>query len=202
MKNNDKKYLVPVEMDKEYAAKVGINPDEIKKIRLYGKITEVYFVEVADEKTYYELIRPIWREDKAINRNNRCMVSNGKGRLVKCEGKCENCEYRENSAPLSIDFLDSSGGMMTIHEGKHMQQDKAMCTEGADEIVENSMLIEMLYKCLDELTEENRTIIKMFSEGISESEIAAALNMTQPNVNYRKKKLLKELKKNFENFFY
>ena len=83
-----------------------------------------------------------------------------------------------------------------------MQQDKAMCTEGADEIVENSMLIEMLYKCLDELTEENRTIIKMFSEGISESEIAAALNMTQPNVNYRKKKLLKELKKNFENFFY
>ena len=57
---NDKKYRIPIEMDKEYAAQVGIDPSEITTIMLEGKRTAVYFVEIEDEHLYYELMRPIW----------------------------------------------------------------------------------------------------------------------------------------------
>ena len=46
MTNNDKRYRVPIEMDKEYAAQVGIDPSEITFIILEGKRTSVYFVEI------------------------------------------------------------------------------------------------------------------------------------------------------------
>ena len=34
MSKNEKKYLVPIEMDKDYAAKIGIPANEIKTIML------------------------------------------------------------------------------------------------------------------------------------------------------------------------
>ena len=52
----DKKFRVPIEMDREYAAQVGIDPSEITYIMLEGKRTPVYFVEIEDEMLYRELI--------------------------------------------------------------------------------------------------------------------------------------------------
>ena len=49
MENIEKKYRVPIEMDKEYAKQVGIDPSEITFIMLEGKRTSVYFVEIEDE---------------------------------------------------------------------------------------------------------------------------------------------------------
>ena len=49
MTNNEKKYRFPIEMDKEYAAQIGIDPSEITYIVLAGKRTPVYFVEIEDE---------------------------------------------------------------------------------------------------------------------------------------------------------
>lgn len=63
---NDKKYRVPIEMDKEYAKQVGIDPSKITFIMLEGKRTSVYFVEIEDEQLYHELMRPIWKEEKAL----------------------------------------------------------------------------------------------------------------------------------------
>lgn len=56
MATNDKKYRVPIEMDKEYAEQVGIDPREITYIMLEGKRTPVYFVEVDNEQLYLELM--------------------------------------------------------------------------------------------------------------------------------------------------
>ena len=66
MTTNDKKYRVPIEMDKEYAEQIGIDSSEITNIMLEGKYTPVYFVEIENEQLYHELMRPIWKEEKAL----------------------------------------------------------------------------------------------------------------------------------------
>ena len=99
-------FYVPIEMTKEYvreneiyAAEDGeiirITPDMIKKVIRDGVMTEVYFTEVESEEVYKEYMRSVWREEKALQRRNRCWVSNGKGTLVRCDGNCANCEHRK-----------------------------------------------------------------------------------------------------------
>ena len=63
MTTNDKKYRVPIEMDKEYAEQIGIDSSEITYIMLEGKYAPVYFVEIENEQLYHELMRPIWKEE-------------------------------------------------------------------------------------------------------------------------------------------
>lgn len=198
MSKNEKKYLVPIEMDKDYAAKIGVPANEIKTIMLEGKPTEVYFVEVESEEMYHELMRPIWQADKAYKRRNRCMVSNGKGSLIRCEGNCADCEHRGENAPLSIEAIEESGGITSLHDnGVHVQMDSAMYESGADEIVEDAMIIEYLWECIGKLSEVDQLIVKMFSEGASEQEIAPIVGLTPPAIHYRKKKIFEKLKKYF-----
>ena len=54
---------------------------------------------------------------------------------------------------------------------------------------------------LGELCNEDQTIIKMFSNGASEREIAAKVNLSQKGVNKRKKALFELLKNYLKDFF-
>ncbi|MCM1508466.1 MAG: hypothetical protein NC177_15255 [Ruminococcus flavefaciens] len=191
----EKKYRVPIEMDKAYASKVGIDPSEITCIILEGKRTPVYFVEVEDEKLYYELMRPVWRDDKAKQRSKKCAVSNGKGKLVRCDGNCTACHRTKSGTPISLEVMEDSGGFRTAQDDIHRQQDSSTYTASTAEIVEDAMLLEELWKHIGELSEENQIIITMFSEGATETEIAQAVGMKQTTVSYRKRQILKNLRK-------
>ena len=57
----------------------------------------------------------------------------------------------------------------------------------------------LLWERIEKLCADDQTIIKMLGDGVPESKIATAIGVTQPTVNYRKKKILAELKKYFEN---
>lgn len=171
---NDKKYRVPIEMDKEYAAQVGIDPSEITYIMLEGKRTSVYFVEIEDEQLYHELVR--------------------------CDGNCAVCPHVKSGTPISLDAMEETGGFRSVQDGVHRQQDSATYTASAAEIVEDAMLLDVLWAHIGELSEENRTIITMFSEGATETEIAQAVGMKQTTVSYRKRQILKNLKKILEDF--
>ncbi len=201
MTNNEKKYRVPIEMDKEYAEKVGIDPSEIYYIMLEGKRTAVYFVEVEDEHLYRELMRPIWKEEKALQRSRKCAVSNENGKLVRCDGNCSVCPNVKSGTPISLEAMEENGGFRSIQDGVHRQQDSATYTASTADIVEDAMLLEALWQHIGELSEENQTIITMFSEGASEREIAEKTGMSQKGVNKRKKAIFEALKNNLENFF-
>ena len=198
MTNSDKKFRVPIEMDREYAAQVGIDPRDITYIMLEGKRTPVYFVEIEDEMLYRELMRPIWREDKALNRSSRCAVSNENGKLVRCDGNCAACPHTKTGTSLSLDTMEERGGFRSVQDGVHRQSDSATYTPSAADIVEDAMLLDALWEHIGELSNENRTIITMFSEGATEIEIAQAVGMKQTTVSYRKRQILKNLKKVLE----
>ena len=129
MTNQEKKYRVPIEMDKEYAAQIGIDPNEIHYIMLGAKPTSVYFVEIADEQLYRELMRPIWREEKELERSKKCAVSNEKGKLIRCDGNCAVCPHDKSGTPISIDAMEETGGFCSTQDGVHRQQDSATCSQ-------------------------------------------------------------------------
>ena len=85
-------YYVPIEMTKEYVREneiyatvngeiIRITPDMIKKIIRNGVVTEVYFSEVENKEIYDEYMRSVWREEKALEREDRCWIPNGKEKL-------------------------------------------------------------------------------------------------------------------------
>lgn len=194
MANNEKKYRVPIEMDKSYAAQISIDPSDITYIVLEGKHTPVYFVEIEDEQLYRELMRPIWKEEKALQRSKKCAVSNENGKLVRCDGNCATCPHDKFGTLISLDTMEETGGFRSTQDGIHRQQDSATYTASVAEIVEDAMLLDALWQHIGELSEENQTIITMFSEGATESEIAQSVGMKQTTVSYRKRQILKNLK--------
>ncbi len=201
MTNQEKKYRVPIEMDKAYAAQIGIDPNEIRCIMLEGKLTSVYYVEIEDELLYHELMRPIWQEEKALQRSKKCAVSNENGKLIRCNGKCSACPHTKSGTPISIDAMEETGGFRSTQDGVHRQQDSATYAASTEDIVMDAMLLEALWHHIGELSEENQTIITMFSEGASEREIAEAIGMSQKGVNKRKKAIFEVLKNNLQDFF-
>lgn len=198
---NGKKFRVPIEMDKEYAKQVGIDSSEITYIMLQGNWTPVYFVEIEDEQLYHELMRPIWREEKALKRSSKCAVSNENGKLVRCDGNCSACPHAKSGTPISLDAMDETGGFRSTQDGVHRQQDTATYTASTADIVEDAMLLEALWDHIGALSQENQTIVTMFSEGASEREIAEAIGMSQKGVNKRKKAIFDVLRNNLEVFF-
>lgn len=195
MTNNDKKYLVPVEMDREYAAKIGINPNEIKRIRLYGKMTDVHFVEVDDEKTYYELMRPIWRSNKECERERRCEIPNENGKLIKCTGNCSTCDRVPDGGHASYEEMEEQYGFgASTESGVHKCANENLYTPSPEDIIADTILLEELWKRVSELSDESQTIVKMFSEGASERKIAEAVGLSKTALNYKKNKILKNLK--------
>lgn len=197
----EKKYRVPIEMDKAYAAQIGICPNEIHCIMLGGKLTSVYYVEIEDELLYHELMRPIWQEEKALQRSKKCAVSNENGKLIRCDGNCSVCPHTKSGTPISIDAMEETGGFRSTQDGVHRQQDSATYAASTEDIVMDAMLLEALWHHIGELSEENQTIITMFSEGASEREIAEAIGMSQKGVNKRKKAIFEILKNNLQDFF-
>ncbi|MDE6789623.1 MAG: LuxR C-terminal-related transcriptional regulator [Ruminococcus sp.] len=195
MASIEKKYRFPIEMDKKHAAQVGIDPSEITYIMLEGKRTPVYFVEIEDEQLYHELMRPIWKEEKALRRSKKCAVSNEDGKLVRCDGNCAVCPHTKSGTPISLDAMEESGGFHNTQDGVHRQHDSATYTASAADIVEDALLLDALWRHIGELSEENQTIITMFSEGATETEIAQAVGIKQTTVSYRKRQILKNLKK-------
>jgi hypothetical protein len=123
MTTKEKKYRVPIEMDKAYAAQIGIHPNEIHCIMLGGKLTSVYYVEIEDELLYHELMRPIWQEEKALQRSKKCAVSNENGKLIRCNDNCSACPHTKSGTPISIDAMEETGGFRSTQDGVHRQQD-------------------------------------------------------------------------------
>jgi hypothetical protein len=205
-------YYVPIEMTKEYVSsneiydkvngeRIRITADIIKVIVLQGKLTEVYFAEVESEEMYHELMRPIWREEKALQRNKKCAVRNKNGKLIRCDGNCSTCSHSQSGSQISLETMEETGGFRSIKDGVHRHIDPATYSKSTEDIVMDAVLLEELFMQISMLSEENQKIITMFREGASERDIAKAVGLSQKGVNKRKKAIFDDLRKKLKNFF-
>lgn len=143
-------------------------------------------IEVTEE-VYRAYKQPLWAERKRVEREKRCIISNGKGGIKRCTADCSTCQNQRTGSVLSLDkFTD---------DGFDVSDDINIA-----DILLDKMLLEELYEALQELDPENRLIMELFSIGKSEREISANIGLSQKAINKRKAKLFEQLKERLKDW--
>ena len=136
------------------------------------------------EEIYRAFKQPLWAERKREDREKRCIGAGGH----RCMNDCSECPHLRNGKPLSLE---------------KMQEDynyDLPASIDIPDLIAYQILLEELAKVLAELSDEDRIIATMISQGKSERDIAAVLNIPRTTLSYRKNILLDQLKKQLEDF--
>jgi len=136
------------------------------------------------EEVYRAYKRPAWAEHKRQERSKRCLGGNGN----RCTDDCSKCDKLRTGSTLSLDAFEDEG-----YEPSDTAPDPA-------EIVADKLLLEELFKALDEFDPASRRICKLIAQGATEREIAAILGIRQSTLNYRKRQLLAQLRDRLSDF--
>ena len=124
----------------------------------------------ATEEQYYEYMRPLWREDK---QNQRASKQEDEGKMK----------------PVSLDQLYED----TEYEAVDPETD-------VEATLMKRLLIAELHKALDELEEIDRTIMEMYSQDCTETQIGQAVGMSQRGVSERKQQIFRRLRTRLKDY--
>ena len=134
------------------------------------------------EEVYRAYKRPTWAEHKRNDREKRCQVSAGKGGLKRCMEDCSTCDRVKEGSILTLDEMI---------EKQHVLKASEM---DMSDIVSGKILLEQLYKALEELDPKSLRVCQLIMEGHSRREIARILEIPQSSFEYQFKKLMGTLK--------
>lgn len=168
-----------LQTNKKYFIPMEVTPETIKAFNIDAK--EVQWSKIgnkkvkaimvpATEEQYYAYMRPLWREDK---RNQRASKQEDEGKMK----------------PVSLDQLYED----TEYETIDLETD-------VEATLMKRLLIVELHKALDELEEIDRTIMEMYSQDCTETQIGQAVGMSQRGVGKRKQRILLKLRTRLKNF--
>lgn len=129
------------------------------------------------EEIYQAYMRPVWAEQKRRERAKRCRIGG-----VRCTGDCRQCPYQRTGTAISLERLD---------EVNHTPVD---LSADVQEIVEGRMLLEALFRQLEELDPDGQLLCRLVMDGKSERQIAGRLGISQVAVNKRKQRVFSILR--------
>ena len=159
------------------------------KNTITGKV-ETVFVSEEIYRAYKSTDRA---ERKRKQRMMRCTVPNDKGKLVRCQKNCAECELKRlglvpNNTPLSLEGLIEQDFEIPDPNG-----------DFTDKILEQRDLeTERLYKAIEQLTPRQREIVELyFFKNKKQYEIAILLHISQQAINDAIQKAVKKLKEFF-----
>ena len=146
----------------------------------------------AEEKQNWERFVNTIRKSK--QRDGTCCIPYKKS--YKCDGLCEECEYRctskEKPGCLSIDSEVEDALENGVSQSSFLG-DALLTTEiNMDAMILNHLLTE-----LKEIDPESYQMLMLLAEGLSERACAERLNIPRNTFVYKKNKLLNSLRKNF-----
>ena len=156
-----KENLIPMEISREEAIAMGLDPTEIRPVKIGSRLVNGMLIPAASEEQYRSIIRDIWKEEQRVVRSRRCSVSNGRGGLKRCEGNCSECEHMKTGTALSLDDLKDENGM-EISEPAFDACDTAL----------TAVLFQDLMDKLHELDPELAEIFELLYDGESQRSIA------------------------------
>lgn len=161
--NDNEQYSIPMEVSAETIRDFGIRRSDIVHAKIGDKIVSAIMVPCTKEQ-YYAYMRSIWVEMKREERSRRCMVSNGRGGLKRCEGDCKKCDRLKDGNALSLD---------RFYEENNLEFDEP--TDDKTDVILALATLEDLIAKLNAINPIYGSIIKMLYDGLSQRAIAAAL---------------------------
>ena len=167
------------------------NNDKQTTPQIYYRPLRKWIEVTPEQKRNWELLIDAAR--KAKQRAGACCIPYKKS--YKCEGLCEECEYRcisqDAVLPLSIEneteIVRKTGAKNTF------LADDAMTTE----ISIDSMILNRLLSKLRDSDPESYQILMVLADGLSERAGAEKLYMPRNTFVYKKNQLLKRIRDNF-----
>lgn len=202
MKYAHGKNVIPAEMTRDFVKKhevfcevdgekIRITPSMIRKIKFDGYESDVYFFVVDDDKKAVCKAHKnmVDKENKRQERNGKCMIPNGKGKLKRCEESCFNCPYDRKPSVFSLNNLtdDSTVGIYI--------KDSAFCKNNPEDILMDYERRRLMWEYIYALPDKERDIVLMVSEGYTQKAIAHKIGTSQPIINKKIKKIFAEMKK-------
>ena len=107
--NDHVQYSIPMKVTADTISDFGIKRADIVPAKIGDKIVSAIMVPCTKEH-YYAYMRPIWAEMQREERSRRCMVSNGRGGLKRCEGDCSKCEQLKTCSKISVENMKKETG--------------------------------------------------------------------------------------------
>lgn len=170
-KKDKQTHLIPMEVTRETIKDYGIKKEDVVPAKIGNKIVSAIMVPATKEQ-YEEYMRPLWAEMKREERSRRCIVSDGKGRLKRCEMDCKACKKMKDGAPLSLESFFEETELE--FEDSAANQCKTILT---------AMLFEDLINSLRNKAPELAPIFEMLYDGKSQRAIGDLINKPQSSVN-------------------
>lgn len=158
--NDHVQYSIPMEVTAETISDFGIKRADIVPAKIGDKIVSAIMVPCTKEQ-YYAYMRPIWAEMQREERSRRCMVSNGRGGLKRCEGDCSKCEQMKTCSKISVENMKKK-------TGKEVPDP----TIDASSIALTALLFNDLMKKLQEQNPQLAEIFALLYNGESQRSIA------------------------------
>ncbi len=137
-------------------------------------------------------------EAKALDESTRCRVPAERGGLKRCTEDCNQCPYgkcKRDGGVLSLDaltFINKDGSKLQIE----IADDRPSIIEKLNEEERKSAM----WKEINSLNKDDQLIIKLFSEGLSDSQIAEKVGSKKQTIQYRRAHIISELKIKLKNF--
>lgn len=139
------------------------------------------------KEMYQRLMRDDWNEWKRKERTSRCQISNENGGVKRCDNKCKSCNYLRSGQMISLDELNEKYEFELVDSSPTI----------IDQINEKERN-DALETAISELDSTDKEIIKMFSLGYSEREIAKELQLPRTTISYRKKDIIENLREKLQ----
>lgn len=168
-----------LQTNKKYFIPMEVTPETIKAFNINAEDVQwsrignkrVKAIMVpATEEQYYAYMRPLWREDK---QNQRASKQEDEGKMK----------------PVSLDQLYEDTEFETANQAADIEANYM-----------KKVLLEELHNALDELEEIDRTIMEMYSQDCTETQIGQAAGMSQRGVGKRKQRILLKLRTRLKDF--
>ncbi|MHB1154873.1 MAG: RNA polymerase sigma factor [Eubacteriales bacterium] len=135
---------------------------------------------------YYEYYRPIWCTQKKAQKRGQCRCP--KSKLWRCDGCCLDCPYHSSGIVWSLEHEQELMG--DIHEDP---------SADVESIVTDKIILQLLFKRLNELFPEACRIGELRMEGISDRDIANLVGIPRSTFRSRLKKVEILLRDEFGN---
>lgn len=165
-KRNDNQYLIPMEITRKEATAMGFSPADVRPVKIGSRLVEGMLIPAESEKQYRGIIRDIWAEEKRIERDRKCSISNGRGKTKRCEGHCSKCAKMKTGSMSSTDNMKDE-------TGKEIPEP----TIDASSIALTAMLFNDLLKKLQEQDPELAEIFSLLYDGESQRSIASIIGI-------------------------
>lgn len=177
---------IPIIIDRdsieEYGMIAGVKKSQIRKWRIGNRLVDV--VLVPGTKAQYDAVMSSYSAElKAEDRDKRCEVSNGKGKLIRCpeSNKCSQCPYstsldKKNFGTLTFSCLAAENE----DEEETDFEAVAPAAYGSADIY-LGMLNELISR-VQEIDPNYGRILQLLSDGFSHREIADEIGMGKSTV--------------------